>query len=223
MTSAAALVKEVRAGNNRELQIMAASGVLPVAPSELIPLQVALAGSTDREVAKIASTSLRSIESRLLASYLETEADPRTLSYFALEVSDYKVLEVIIQRRDVPRPLLVALAPNLGEELQEVLLLRQDAIVEDARILDALETNPQLSKYSRRRIREYREHLLPPEVPVEEPRARPEIEEASDRVEWFDGMAAADRPQTRVRLARKKPLSICEASAASRPDRRRTR
>jgi len=45
--------------------------------------------------------------------------------------------------------------------MQEVLLLRQDAIVETPGILDALEENPELSAYSRRRIREYREHLLP--------------------------------------------------------------
>ena len=47
------------------------------------------------------------------------------------------------------------------ELLQEALLLRQDAIVEEPLILDALERNPYLSPFSRRRILEYREHLLP--------------------------------------------------------------
>jgi hypothetical protein len=42
-----------------------------------------------------------------------------------------------------------------------VLLLRQDAIVEEPMILEALEENPQISSYTTRRIAEYREHLLP--------------------------------------------------------------
>lgn len=178
----AALVDQVRSGSNRELQMMAAGGVLPVPPNELIPLQVTLAGSQDREVANIAANSLRALEPRLLASFLSLEADLRTLNYFALEVSDPKVVEAILQRRDVPRSLLVALAPNLGEELQEVLLLRQDAILEEPRILKALESNPQISKYSRRRIREYREHLLPAVAPDESAVEldRPVVEEATD-------------------------------------------
>ncbi|MEL7061769.1 MAG: hypothetical protein AAGN46_17215, partial [Acidobacteriota bacterium] len=45
--------------------------------------------------------------------------------------------------------------------LQEVLVLRQDAILEEPQILVALERNPQLSSYAKRRAWEYREHLLP--------------------------------------------------------------
>ena len=62
-------------------------------------------------------------------------------------------------------PLLVDLAPRLPPDLQEVLLLRQDAILDEPAILDALEANPQLSAYTQRRIAEYREHLLPRAAP----------------------------------------------------------
>ena len=72
------------------------------------------------------------------------------------------LIEAILRRRDVPRAVLLAASPAaLPPDLQEVLLLRQDAIVEEPAILEALEENPQLSTYTRRRIAEYREHLLP--------------------------------------------------------------
>ena len=41
------------------------------------------------------------------------------------------LLEAIVRRRDVPRHVLIGLARRLAPDLQEVLLLRQDAIVED--------------------------------------------------------------------------------------------
>ena len=52
-------------------------------------------------------------------------------------------------------------ARRLPPDLQEILLLRQDAIIEEPAILEALEENPRLSVYSQRRVIEYRQHLLP--------------------------------------------------------------
>ena len=80
------------------------------------------------------------------------------------------MLEAVLRRRDVPRELLIRLAPELTPEMQEVLVLRQDAIVDEPQILVALERNPQLTSYAKRRIWEYREHLLPRDkVPPKKP------------------------------------------------------
>ncbi len=89
------------------------------------------------------------------------------LEYFALGETHPIILEAIMRRRDVPRHLLVDLAARLTPDLQESLLLRQDAIIEEPEILSSLESNPELSVYARRRIGEYREHLLPRERPAE--------------------------------------------------------
>jgi len=71
------------------------------------------------------------------------------------------VVEAILRRRDLPIDLLRITAERLSPDLQEVLLLRQDAILEMPEILDSLERNPRLSAFARRRIAEYRQHLLP--------------------------------------------------------------
>ncbi len=159
---ASSLLEQVRSGNH-QLQLLAADGVLPLPPEELIPLQVELAQGENPEVASRARASLRSVDVRLAAPFLERGAREEVLTWFAEEASHPVLIEAILRRRDTPRPLLARLARRLPPDLQELLLLRQDAIVEQPAILEALEENPEVSTYTLRRIAEYREHLLPRE------------------------------------------------------------
>lgn len=159
--SQGSLLEHVRAGANRQLQVLAASGLLPLPPEELIPLQVELARGVDPEISRSALESLRKIDPRIAAPFLERQADGEVLAFFAAESNHPLLIETILRRRDVPRLLLVALARRLPADLQEILILRQDAIIDEPAILDALESNPQVSGYTQRRITEYRDHLLP--------------------------------------------------------------
>jgi hypothetical protein len=181
------LIAQVLSGESFELQVLAAQGILPLSAEELIPLQVRLAASGHELVASYARASLAQVEAHLASAFLAGGAGVEVLGYFAAESEDPLVLETILRRRDTPRALLGDLAGRLPPDLQEILLLRQDAIVESPAILDALEANPQLSVYSRRRILEYREHLLPRERAPEPSRAAeiaPEAElEAADLAE----------------------------------------
>lgn len=161
--SQSSLLDQVRSGSNRQLQVLAASGFLPIAPEDLIPIQVQLARGNDIELASKAAETLRQVDIRVAAPFLERQAGEDVLAFFAGQTSNPRLLETIVRRRDVPRRLLVELARRLPSDLQEVLVLRQDAIVEEPAILDALEENPDLSIYVQRRIAEYREHLLPKE------------------------------------------------------------
>lgn len=161
MTSDRPLIRRVLSGEDPELSLLAARGLLPLAPEELIPLQVQLAEGDDPDLAGFAREGLEQLESRLLIPYLRHDAGAEVLTWFAEHGDDAEVLQTILRRRDVPRELLVELAPRLPPDLQEVLVHRQDAIVEEPAIADALESNPQLSAYARRRLAEYRQHLLP--------------------------------------------------------------
>jgi hypothetical protein len=184
------LVQEVLSGGNRELLVLAANGFLPLPPEQLVPLQVTLAHHADPEIRERARGSLCSLDARLVAPFLSQAAGPAELAFFAAEMSHALILETIVRRRDVPRRLLVDLARRLPADLQELLLLRQDAIVEEPGILVALEENPQLTPYTQRRIQEYREHLLPQKSPLvraahalaEERLTEPELRAAIDAV-----------------------------------------
>jgi hypothetical protein len=161
--SQSSLLDQVRSGTNRQLQVLAASGLLPVPPEELIPVQVELARGRDAEIAQSAAQTLLGLDPRIAGPFLEHQAYESVLSFFAAESSHPGIIEVIIRRRDVPRQVLKDLARRVPPDLQEVLILRQDAILDEPTILEALEDNPQLSSYTQRRIAEYRQHLLPRE------------------------------------------------------------
>jgi hypothetical protein len=158
--SQSSLLEQIRSGN-RQLQLLAAEGLLPFPPEQIIPLQVDLARGADAEVAERARESLRKLDPRIAAPFLESQAGEGVLAFFADEVSQPALVETILRRRDVPRRVLARLARRVPPDLQEILLLRQDAIIEEPAILDALEENPRVSVYSQRRISEYRQHLLP--------------------------------------------------------------
>jgi len=155
------LVAEVLSGESPELRVLAAQGILPLPPEELIPLQVRLAADDDAFVADAARQSLLSVNRSVAGAYLSHTAPPEVLRWFALEHGDATLLQAILARRDTPRELLGEVASTLSADLQEALLLRQDAVLEAPAILDALENNPRLTPFSRRRIAEYREHLVP--------------------------------------------------------------
>ncbi len=173
------LVQEVLSGNNRELQLVAARGLLPVPPDLLVELQVALSQSTDGEVASAAADAIAETDPKVVSGVIGERTKEEVISYLALNQRHPMVLESILRLRGVPHWLLKDLAVGLEADLQEILLLRQDVIVEDPGILDALERNPELSAYSRRKIREYRDHLVPRERPREK-EARELEREADD-------------------------------------------
>ena len=156
----ASLAQQVRAGDNLELRLLAAQGTLPVPLEELVNLQVYLAGLELPDISPIAVSSLRQLEPQVAAELI-AEAPAEVVAFLARNHPHPSVLERVVQRRDVSRELLCELAPGLDEELQEILLLRQDAIVERPEILAALEQNPKISSFTSRRIAEYRQHLLP--------------------------------------------------------------
>ncbi|HEV7506533.1 MAG TPA: hypothetical protein VGS07_16650 [Thermoanaerobaculia bacterium] len=186
------ILEQIRSGNH-QLQLLAADGVLPLPPEELIPLQVELAQGEDSEVALRAKASLRTTDVRLAGSFLERTAGNKVLAWFAEEASHPVLIEAILRRRDTPRLLLTRLARRLPPDLQELLLLRQDAIVEQPAILEALEENPEVSTYTLRRIAEYREHLLPRErTPVVRAPAAPEEMDEEELAEAIE--AARELP-----------------------------
>ncbi|HSS51663.1 MAG TPA: hypothetical protein VLX28_22185 [Thermoanaerobaculia bacterium] len=182
------LLEQIRSGNH-QLQLLAADGVLPLPPEELIPLQVELAQGVEPEVAQRARESLRTVDVRLAGPFLERAAGEEVLAWFAAEASHPVLIEAILRRRDTPRSLLVQLGRRLPPDLQEILLLRQDAIVEQPAILEALAENPEVSTYTLRRIAEYREHLLPRER-TQAVRA-PAVLEEMDEEELAEAIEAA--------------------------------
>ena len=108
--SAHSLAAQVLSGASPELQILAAEGLLPLPPEELVPIQVELTRNPNQMVAERSRESLRGLDPKLLVPYLQQDASETVLAYFAELGQHPLVLEAIIRRRDVPRFLLVEMA-----------------------------------------------------------------------------------------------------------------
>lgn len=190
------LVRQVLSGANPALARMAAEGLLPLEPRELVPLQVRLAGSADPEIARVATENLSAQPQPQLAELIREGAPSEVLAYFARRGGPV-VQEAVLRRRDISRDLLREMAPGLDANLQEVLLLRQDAIIEQPEILAALESNPRLSRYARRRAAEYRQHLLPRERPAEPDPEEPSDDDGPSQAEIDEALEAARAVEAR--------------------------
>ena len=160
MDQQANLLDQILSGANRNLQVLAAQGLVPLPPDDLIPIQVALTASPDTEISSKAAETLLGIDPELAKNYLSDKATERELHYFGVTATQPAIQEAVLRRPDVPRPVLAEMAPHLSPDLQEILIHRQDAIMELPEILLELERNTALSNYTKRRIWEYREHLL---------------------------------------------------------------
>lgn len=194
------LVGRIRSGDDPKLSLLAAQGLLPIPPEELVPLQVGFATGSDPDLAGLAAASLAALPAGRALGMVQHGAPPEVLAWFARERSEPEVLEAVLRRRDVPRELLAELAAKVPARVQEVLLLRQDAIIQRPEILDALERNPDLSAYSRRRIGEFRAHLLPRQAPPEA-EAEAELPGAAPREDPSDDEVLGAIEEVRARSA----------------------
>jgi len=188
--SAQTLAERVLSGENRELQLLVARGMFPLPVEMMIPLQIGLSKSTDEDVATAATESLESLDPEIVASVVAETREVDVLDYFASRAVQPRLAQAIIQHRLVPTQALAQMAGGLSPDLQEILLLRQDAILQDPSLLERLEENPRLSSYAKRRIDEYREHLLPRQRRAEEEEKtaaedeEPTEEEIEEAITW---------------------------------------
>jgi hypothetical protein len=187
----------------RDLRSLAADGLLPLPSEELIALQVALARHRDdADPAARAERSLRATEPAELERFVAEHAEPEELAWLVASIGEPRLVEAALRRRSTPAELLAEWAPGLAAPLQEALLLRQDRIVERPDILDRLESNPALTATARRRIAEYREHLV---------RRPAGADEGEGRVAQEEGEASAEEAATEIAVARAVPAAADDA------------
>ncbi|HNZ96057.1 MAG TPA: hypothetical protein PK570_08175 [Thermoanaerobaculia bacterium] len=180
-------------GSDRRLVAAAADGLLPLSLERLLNLQILIAGSGEPEMAARAEAALARMEPRILAAFVTQDAGERELVYLGRHHRHPTVVAAVLRRRDVPRDLLAELAGVISPELQEILILRQDAIVEAPEILDSLERNPRLAPGVQRRLHEYREHLVRAPEPIAPP---PDLLDEEDALDAADLAALNEARQS---------------------------
>jgi hypothetical protein len=153
------LVEQFRRGDvARELRLMAAQGLLPLKPEDLLELWTDLVRDPDDGVRAAAERSLADFPAGELQPILRNRDTPAAvLSCAVAHRGERELREAALQNTSLPDETIEALAPSLSEALAELVVINQTRLLRRTSLLVALETNPALSNDQKRRLRELRE------------------------------------------------------------------
>ncbi|HYN01498.1 MAG TPA: HEAT repeat domain-containing protein [Vicinamibacteria bacterium] len=190
------LVEQFRRGGvARDLRLMAAQGLLPLKPEDLVEMWTDLVKDPDEAVRSAADKSLSSFPAAELQPILKSrDTPPGVLSWAVTHRSEHELREVALQNTSLPDETIEALAPVLTQALAELVVINQTRLLRRTSLLVALETNAGLNNDQKRRLRELRDSFrigqveavpppapAPPEAPPEpEPEPEPELAPLGD-------------------------------------------
>jgi hypothetical protein len=190
------LVEQFRRGGvARDLRLMAAEGLLPLKPEDLVEMWTDLVGDPDGGVRAAAESSLTSFPAAELQPILRSrDTPPKVLSWAVTHRPEQELREVTLQNTSLPDETIEALAPVLPQALAELVVINQTRLLRRTSLLVALEANAGLSNDQKRRLRELREtfrvgqvEAAPPPAPEAPPAPAPEPEPEPEIAPVGDG------------------------------------
>jgi hypothetical protein len=175
-----------RGGVARDLRLMAAQGLLPLKPEDLLELWTGLVSDTDDGVKTAAEGSLSEFPAAELLPILKNrETSVAVLTWAVSHRAEAELREVALQNTSLPDETIETLAPTLPQALAELVVINQTRLLRRHSLLLAVEANPGLNNDQKRRLRELRETFrigaadaappAPSPAPPEEPK-QPELE-----------------------------------------------
>ena len=153
------LVEQFRRGGvARELRLMAAEGMLPLKPEDLLELWVDLGRDADEGVRAAASKSLSTFPAPELLPVLKSrDTPPGVLAWAAENRPERELREAALQNNSTSDETIEALAASLSAEMAELVVINQVRLLRRLSLLQAIESNPSLNNDQKRRLRELRE------------------------------------------------------------------
>jgi len=146
---------------------MAAQGLLPLKPEDLLELWTDLVGDREESVRAAAEKSLLAFPAGELAPILKSrETPPGVLSWAVTYRPEHELREAALQNTSLPDETIEALALTRTQALCELVVINQQRLLRRTSLLVALESNAGLSNDQKRRLRELRESFR---IGVEEP------------------------------------------------------
>ncbi len=146
-----------------QARLAAASGLLPLAQTELLEVLVALRSSDDSEIAAAAKETLQSqAAADLLIAANDNETSPTVLDYLATLSGDNRNLhEAVILNTKTPDEAVASLAASTSDSsLLDLIAANQQRLVRFPQIIDAILANSDRSGDAERRARETRREFF---------------------------------------------------------------
>jgi hypothetical protein len=198
------LVDQFRRGSvPRDLRLMAAQGLLPLNPVDFTELLFHLLSDSDAAIRETAGTTLGGIsEAETLALLKDRDTPPGVLAWGLRNRTEKALREAALQNTSTPDEAIEEMAPELPENLAELVVINQVRLLRRTSLLVALEANPGLSADQRRRLRELRESFHIGEKPAEPAPPPPPPPEAPPPIEPEDQVSEGETLTEEEAMAR---------------------
>lgn len=167
------LVEQFRRGGvPPDLRLMAAQGLLPLKPEDLLELWTDLLRDSEAGVREAAAGSLAGFASVEFLPVVRSRDTPAAVLIWAVvNRQERELREAALQNTSLPDETIEQLAPGLSQELAELVVINQVRLLRRTSLLEAIESNPGLSNDQRRRLRELRETFRVGAAPQPSPAA----------------------------------------------------
>jgi hypothetical protein len=131
------------------MRTMAAKGLVPIPPKDLVLVQCVLAESDDKTVAEAADKSLRSHPDAILKPIVQADMPGEILDVLATRVSDKpSLLEALVLNRAVMDDTLARVLPSLPENIVSILFQNEERILRSQPLVIALKSHTLASRAS---------------------------------------------------------------------------
>lgn len=156
----------------------AASGALPLKPSDQIELLYLLTRDRDEEISGTAERSLLAVDDEALVGVLKDASVPeQVLAFYGERTEADDVQQAILRNPTTPDETVRILVPKLSETNLEFIVVNQTRLLRHTAIIEVLEANENLNSDQARRVRELKFDFKldrPPEEPVAASPTEPE-------------------------------------------------
>jgi len=153
---------------------MAAQGLLPLGPVDLLELLHQLLADPEESVRQTAAATMGAVpKDEILPIAKDRSVPAPVLAWILSGRQERDVLEVVLQNVSLPDEAIEAQAPHLPMELAELVVINQVRLLRRTSLLVAIESNPSLNNDQKRRLRELRETFKIGEEHAEKPAPPP--------------------------------------------------
>ena len=158
------VVKAVVGGTApRPAQMAAAKGILPLPPSDLLEILVALSQNEDAELAEAAQTTLAAQDVGELGNTVKSkDIAPQVLAYFAgRDNLPPEIHETILTNAKTPNAAVIQFVRQTKKgELLEFISFNQQLLIRSPQIIDAIIANPYRTAEAERRAAEVKREFF---------------------------------------------------------------
>jgi hypothetical protein len=162
--------------------MMAAEGALPLKPEDLVDLLELMSRDESAEVSSLATKTFSELAADTLLPIVKMRDATVAVLAWTLQVrTDAKLLEACLQNTATPDEAITRQAARLPEALAELVVINQTRLLRHTPLLEAVESNPMLSRDQKRRLNELRETFsigATPDEPPPQPAPEPAPQEA---------------------------------------------